>query len=384
MTAEATNAVHDALKATPLNALHRRLGAKMVGFAGYEMPLNYPGGIIKEHLHTREKAGLFDVSHMGQAILSGRDHETVAAALEKLVAADILSLKPGMQRYTQLLNDQGGIIDDLMVARTAAGPEGCLHLVVNAARRALDFIHIESRIGHAVRLDPLSDKALMALQGPSAAEVMARHSPAAARLGFMSVAETTFHGIPCFVSRSGYTGEDGFEISVAAQQAEAIFGLLVTEPEVIPVGLGARDTLRLEAGLCLYGQDIDETTSPVEAGLQWSIGRRRREHGGFPGAARILRELAEGPQRVRVGLVLEGRAAAREGALVFTPEGNEIGRITSGAFSPSLGQAIAMGYVSPQHAAPGASLRVEIRGNAVAAQVTQMPFVPHRYVRHKS
>jgi aminomethyltransferase len=384
MTSEATTAAYAALNTTPLYALHRRLGAKMVGFAGYDMPVSYPGGIIKEHLHTREQAGIFDVSHMGQAVLSGRDHETVAAALETLVAADILALKPGAQRYTQLLNDQGGIIDDLMVARPAGSAGGRLHLVVNAARKTVDFLHIEAMIGHRVRLDPLPEQALLALQGPKAAQVMARHAPAAAGLDFMGIAEVTVHGIPCLISRSGYTGEDGFEISLAARHAEDLFRLLVTEPEVIPVGLGARDTLRLEAGLCLYGQDIDETTSPVEAGLEWSIGKRRREQSGFPGAARIRRELAEGPARRRIGLKLEGRAAARAGAVVMTPEGQEIGRITSGAFSPSLGQAIAMGYVPPDYAAPGMQLRVEIRGSAVEARVTKMPFVAHRYVRHKS
>jgi len=384
MTSEAITATHPALSTTPLYALHRRLGAKMVSFAGYDMPVSYPGGILKEHLHTREQAGIFDVSHMGQAVLSGRDHETVAAALETLVAADILALKPGAQRYTQLLNDQGGIIDDLMVARPAAGPDGRLHLVVNAARKTVDFLHIEAMIGHRVRLDPLPEQALIAVQGPKAVEVMARHAPAAAELGFMGAAEVTVHGIPCLISRSGYTGEDGFEISLAACHAEDLFRLLVTEPEVIPIGLGARDTLRLEAGLCLYGQDIDETTSPVEAGLEWSIGKRRRGEGGFPGAARIRRELAEGPTRRRIGLKLEGRAAARAGSAVMTPQGEEIGRITSGAFSPSLGQAIAMGYVPTDYAAPGQQLRVEIRGSAVEAWVTQLPFVAHRYVRHKS
>jgi aminomethyltransferase len=367
------------LDLTPLYALHSELGAKVVAFAGYAMPLQYAAGIVKEHLHVRSAAGLFDVSHMGQARLSGPDFETAAAALEALVPGDILGLKPGRLRYTQLLNAQGGMIDDLMAARDPDG-QG-LWLVVNASRKAIDFAHISAALPANVKLTPTPERALLALQGPKAARVLARSIPGAERLGFMASASFHLGPEPVLVSRSGYTGEDGFEISVGAPFAEGMARRLLAEPEVLPIGLGARDTLRLEAGLCLYGQDMDEATSPVEAGLSFSIGKRRRTGGGFRGAERVLRELAEGPKRIRAGLKLEGRAAARTGMAVTEAAGHVIGQVTSGAFTPSAAASVAMAYVPAGYAAPGTQLAVEIRGAPVTARIVQMPFVPHNYVR---
>ncbi|MCP8939247.1 glycine cleavage system aminomethyltransferase GcvT [Alsobacter sp. SYSU M60028] len=370
------------IRTTPLNARHRALGARMVPFAGYDMPVQYPTGILAEHLWTRENAGLFDVSHMGQAFLVAESHEAAARALETLCAADILNLKPGQQRYTQLLDDEGGIIDDLMVTRSAEPEEdGVLMLVVNAAGKEQDYAHIEARLPAGVRLMQAPHRALLALQGPKAAEVLARHCPDAAEMGFMTAKSTTFDSIPVHVSRSGYTGEDGYEISVKAKKLEAVADALLAEPEVKPIGLGARDSLRLEAGLCLYGHDIDRTTSPVEAGLVWSMQKRRREEGGFPGAARIQRELAEGPKRVRVGILPEGRAPAREGTVITAPDGREVGIVTSGGFGPSLNAPLAMGYVEPAMSAPGTELSLMVRGKALPARVAPMPFVPNRYFR---
>jgi aminomethyltransferase len=367
------------LRLTPLNALHRELGAKLVPFAGYEMPLQYAAGIVKEHLHVRSAAGLFDVSHMGQAGLSGPDFETAAAAFEGLVPGDILGLKPGRLRYTQILNAEGGMIDDLMVSRDREG-QG-LWLVVNASRKEIDFAYVSQALPANVKLTPAPDQALLALQGPKAAAVLSRLIPGAEKLGFMENA--TFHrgAEPLLISRSGYTGEDGFEISVRASCAESLARSLLAEPEVLPIGLGARDTLRLEAGLCLYGQDMDEAVSPVEAGLSFSIGKRRRAGGGFPGSERVLCELAEGPKRVRIGLRLEGRAAARAGMTVSDAAGNPAGQVTSGAFTPSAAASIAMAYVPAGNAAPGTELAAVIRGAPVPARVVPMPFVPHRYVR---
>ena len=363
------------LRVTPLFALHRELGAKLVPFAGYEMPLQYANGIVKEHHHVRSAAVFFDVSHMGQARLSAPDFGAAAAALERLVPGDIAGLKPGRLRYTQLLNESGGIIDDLMVARDADGAG--VSLVVNASRKEIDFAHIAGRLPAGMRLDPEPNRALIALQGPQAAAVLSRLFPGVEALGFMT------GGVfgPVSVSRSGYTGEDGFEISVAADGAEALARRILSEPEVLPIGLGARDTLRLEAGLPLYGQDMDETASPVEAGLTFSIGKRRRSEGGFLGADRVLRELSEGPKRIRVGLKLEGRAAARHGMRILDPAGNPVGEITSGAFTPTAAASIATGYVHTGLSKPGTRLAVEIRSAAVPAGVTNMPFVPHRYVR---
>ena len=364
------------LRVTPLNALHREIGAKLVPFAGYEMPLQYASGIVKEHNHVRSAAGLFDVSHMGQARLAGADFRTMAAVLERLVPGDLLGLKPGQIRYTQLLNESGGIIDDLMVARDGDG-EG-ISLVVNASRKEIDFAHIAERLPASMSLHPEPNRALIALQGPQSAAVLSRLLPGVEALSFMT---SGVFGPVVSVSRSGYTGEDGFEISVETEGAEALARRILSEPEVLPIGLGARDTLRLEAGLPLYGQDMDETVSPVEAGLAFSIGKRRRSEGGFPGADRVLRELAEGPRRIRVGLKLEGRSAARHGMRVLDSAGNPVGEITSGAFTPSAAASIATGYVPAVLSKSGTRLAVEIRGAAVPAQVTSMPFVPHRYVR---
>ncbi|MQA66745.1 MAG: glycine cleavage system aminomethyltransferase GcvT [Alphaproteobacteria bacterium] len=363
----------DALLRTPLHALHRELGAKMVPFAGYDMPVQYPDGILKEHLHCRASAGLFDVSHMGQARIDGAG---AVAAFEALVPGDIAALAPGRMRYTMFTDDSAGILDDLMVA---AREDGGLVVVLNAACKADDMAHLEAGLTGGARATLMDDRALLALQGPKAADVMARFAPGAEGMKFMSAAEMAIAGIDCFVSRSGYTGEDGYEISVAASGAEALARRLLAEPEVVPIGLGARDTLRLEAGLCLYGHDIDTTTTPVEAGLAWTISKRRRAEGGFPGAARIQRELAEGPARKRVGIRPEGRAPARDGTAVSDSAGHAVGTITSGGFSPSLGAPVAMGYVASSAAAPGTALALDVRGRALAARVADLPFVPHRY-----
>jgi aminomethyltransferase len=372
-SAQATN-----LDRTPLHALHQRLQARLVPFAGYEMPVQYPSGIVAEHLHTRDAAGLFDVSHMGQAMLTGPDHASVARAIERLVPADISGLEPGQIRYSQLTNADGGIIDDLMITRSAE--DGRLMLVVNASRKAVDYDWLRRNL-EGVSLEPVEDRALIALQGPKAAEVMARHCSEAVDLAFMTAAQASFDGIECVVSRSGYTGEDGFEISVPEGHAGGLAGALLGEPEVKPIGLGARDSLRLEAGLCLYGHDIDETTSPVEAGLVWSIGKRRRSEGGFMGAERILRELADGPARKRVGIRPEGRAPAREGAAIQAQDGTALGTVTSGGFGPSVGAPIAMGYVAPEAAKPDTALDLVVRGKPIAARVAKLPFVAHRYRR---
>jgi aminomethyltransferase len=370
------------LKQTPLHALHLELGAKMVPFAGYEMPVSFPQGLLKEHLHTRDAAGLFDVSHMGQAMLTGPSHAVTAAALERLVPGEIAGLKPGQQRYTHLLTGKGGIIDDLMVTRGAAPrDDGSLLLIVNAARKQVDYPHIAGALPPGVALLPMAARALLALQGPAAAQILGGLCPEAARLGFMAARHLQVAGIDCHISRSGYTGEDGFEISVAADCAEELARALLADERVAPVGLGARDTLRLEAGLCLYGHDIDETTSPVEADLAWSIGKRRREEGGFPGSERVLRELAEGPPRRRVGLKLAGRAPAREGCEIAAADGAPLGKVTSGSFAPSVGGPVAMGYVTRSHSEPGTPLTIIIRGTPHPATVVPMPFTPHRYFR---
>lgn len=373
------------LLSTPLTDLHRELGARLVPFAGYEMPVQYPAGIIAEHSHTREKAGLFDVSHMGQAWLIGPDHATTARALEAMVPSDVAVLKPGRQRYTVLLNAEGGIVDDLMVARPqGAENDGRLFLVVNASRKAVDYELIAANLPGNVKLEPIEDRALIALQGPMAAEVMAAHAPAAADMAFMGVAEMEFDGIAVYVSRSGYTGEDGYEISVPAGAAEPLARALLADERVAPIGLGARDSLRLEAGLCLYGHDLDETTSPVEGAITFVLQKRRKDEASFPGAARILSELAEGPSRVRVGLTLAGRAPAREGAEIRAADGSAIGVLTSGGFAPTLGAPIAMGYVDPAHAGVGTPVKLVVRGRELEASVAAMPFVPQRYHRKPS
>ena len=368
------------LAVTPLHDLHLRLGARMVPFAGYDMPVQYRDGIIAEHAHTRAAAGLFDVSHMGQAFLAGPDHETTARALEALVPADIVNLAPGRQRYTQLLNGEGGILDDLMVTRSADPAEdGVLMLVVNASRKHDDYAHIEARLPAGAKLLRAPHRALIALQGPKAAGVLARHARDAAGLAFMSAASTRFDGIECHISRSGYTGEDGFEISANAKRIGAIAERLLEDASVKPVGLGARDSLRLEAGLCLYGHDIDATTSPIEAGLAWSVQKRRRAEGGFPGADRIAGELENGTARQRVGLLPEGRAPAREGTEIRATDGSAIGTVTSGGFGPTVGGPVAMGYVTRRFAEPGTPVMLLVRGKELVAKVVPLPFVPHRY-----
>ena len=371
MTLTETAAV---LKRTPLYALHRELGAKMVPFAGYEMPVQYPGGILAEHLHTRSQAGLFDVSHMGQIRLRGAG---CVAALEELIPSDLAALAPMGMRYTLLLNKAGGILDDLMATRL---PDG-LFLVVNAARKEADFAHLEDRLGGRANTEPLADRALLALQGPAAAAVLSRFVEGIARLRFMSATEATIGGVNCLVTRSGYTGEDGFEISLPGAEGEALARQLLAEPEVSPVGLGARDSLRLEAGLCLYGHDIDETTTPIEADLAWTIGKRRRAEGGFPGAEIVLQQLAEGARRKRVGIRPAGRAPAREDTQIVDASRNRLGHVTSGGFGPSVGGPVAMGYVDNRHAAEGTPLELLVRGTPRPARVARLPFVPTRYYR---
>ena len=371
---------------TPVHALHVALGARMVPFAGYDMPVQYPTGIIAEHTHTRSAAGLFDVSHMGQGWLIGPDHETTARALETLVPADIVSLQPGQQRYSQLLNDDGGCIDDLMVSRSALpDTEGRLFLIVNAARKAVDFAHLRARLPAGVTVDERPDWALLALQGPKATDVLERLLPGVAGLSFMTGRpfKITLSGRTSgvYVTRSGYTGEDGFEVSVANEDAPGLWAALIDQDEVRPIGLGARDSLRLEAGLCLYGHELDETISPVEAALTWSIQKRRRAEGGFPGAARIQKELAEGPSRIRVGIRPDGRAPARDGTEIVGEDGRAIGIVTSGGFGPTVGGPVAMGFVQPAFKAPGTALTLTVRGKPLAAQVARLPFVPNGYKR---
>jgi aminomethyltransferase len=346
----------------------------MVPFAGYEMPVQYPPGILAEHLHTRSQVGLFDVSHMGQLRLAGGDP---AKALEALVPGDLLALASWRMRYTLLLNEAGGILDDLMATRLQDG----FFLVVNAARKAADLAHLSARLGRRTTVELLEDRALLALQGPAAAAALSHCCEGIAQLGFMSAMETTLAGYQCLVTRSGYTGEDGFEISAPAVGATAVAEMLLARPEVRPIGLGARDSLRLEAGLCLYGHDIDETTTPIEAGLAWTIGKRRRAEGGFLGVATVLRQLAEGATRMRVGILPDGRAPAREDTPVVDTAGAKLGRVTSGGFGPSVGGPIAMGYVDSRYAAPGTRLAVLMRGSARPARVVRLPFVPHRYFR---
>ena len=370
------------LQKTPLHALHVARAGRMVPFAGYEMPVQYADGIIAEHNHVRDQAGLFDVSHMGQAFLVGADHETVARALETLVGGDILGLAPGRQRYTQLLDDNGGILDDLMVTRPADPAEdGVLFLVVNAATKEADYAHLSARLPAGVRLLRADHRALVAVQGQAALRAVGRHCPDVVPMPFMTAITTRFDGIDCHISRSGYTGEDGFEISCKATRVRAIVERLLSEPSVKLIGLGARDSLRLEAGLCLYGHDIDTSTSPVEAALAWSIGKRRREGGGFPGAERVQRELRDGASRKRVGIKPEGRAPAREGTEIKSAEGETIGKVTSGGFGPSVNGPVAMGYVEAKFVAPGTPVTLIVRGKPLVASVVALPFVPHRYVR---
>jgi aminomethyltransferase len=361
-------------KQTVLYALHQELGGKIVPFAGYALPVQYSAGIMAEHKQAREAAALFDVSHMGQLRLEGADR---IAALEALVPADLASLAVGRQRYSFFTNDAGGILDDLMISNQGDG----LFLVVNAACKQADIAHLKAGLEGEVTLTELSDRALIALQGPMAADVLARLAPAVRTLAFMDCKPVDIDGAACLVSRSGYTGEDGFEISVPAERAEALARRLLAQEEVAPVGLGARDSLRLEAGLCLYGHDIDETTTPVEADLTWAIQKRRRLEGGFPGAAVVQRQLAEGAPRRRVGLQPQGRAPVREGAELQNDKGEVVGKVTSGGFGPTAGAPVAMGYVTTGLAAEGTPLNAMVRGKPLPCRVAALPFVPHNYFR---
>lgn len=363
----------DAEKTLPLDGWHRARGARMVGFAGYDMPIQYEG-IIAEHKWTRAHAGLFDVSHMGQLIVAGAGAEK---ALESLLPADLAILKDGRLRYSLLLTVEGGIIDDLMVTRRGEH----FYLVVNGATKEGDIAHLEARLPLPIVVDHMKEQALLALQGPKAVDALARLAPGVAGLTFMSGGAFDIEGARAWISRSGYTGEDGFEISILARDAEKVADLLAAEPEVKPIGLGARDSLRLEAGLPLYGHDLGYDTTPVEADLTFALSKRRREAGGFPGWHRIATELAEGPIRKRVGLAIEGRQPVREGAIMVDGEGNEVGKVTSGGFSPSLEAPIAMAYVPLAYAAPGTKVSLAARGKLFTGIVTPMPFVPHRYQR---
>jgi aminomethyltransferase len=370
------------LHRTPLYDLHVSLGARIVPFAGYEMPVQYPTGIIAEHNWTREHTGLFDVSHMGQCFVIGPDFATAAAAMEKIVPADIAGLAPHQQRYSQLLNEEGGILDDMMITRSAyAGHEGWLYLVVNAARKTEDYAWIAAHLPAGVTFKPGQGMALIALQGPTAEAVLAKHVPAVRDLKFMHYHAAEIGGAHAHISRSGYTGEDGFEISVLDKDVVKLWQLLLADPEVKPIGLGARDSLRLEAGLCLYGHDIDETTSPVEGDLVWSIGKRRRSAGGFIGDKRVLAEIASGPKRKRVGIKPEGRAPAREGTIITDDKGREIGTVTSGGFGPTVNGPVAMGYVEAAYAMPGTKLSLIVRDKPLPAAVVALPFAPHHYKR---
>ena len=373
------------LKRTPLHALHVSLGAKMVPFAGYEMPVQFAEGVLREHLHTRASVGLFDVSHMGQIALrakSGRV-EDAALSLERLVPQDIVAVAPGRQRYAQFTNEDGGILDDLMVANFGDH----LFLVVNAACKDADEAHLREKLSDVCVIEPLADRALLALQGPRAETVLAKYSAGVPAMKFMDAGARKVASFDCFMSRSGYTGEDGFEISVPAEHAEQLATLLLTDSDVLPIGLGARDSLRLEAGLCLYGHDIDPTTTPVEGALEWSIQKSRRaggaRAGGFPGAGKVLQQLGSGAPRRRVGLKPEGRAPVREGAPLFADAASptRIGAVTSGGFGPSLNSPVAMGYLPTDLAGTGTQVFAEVRGQRLPLRVAAIPFVPNTYKR---
>jgi aminomethyltransferase len=378
------------LKTVVLNDRHLALDGRMVPFGGYSLPVQYPTGIVAEHKWTREHTGLFDVSHMGPCFLvltekTGEpeaDHAAIAALVEPLVCGDISGLKPGQIRYTLLLNEAGGILDDLMMARSPLYA-GSLYIVVNAGTKEADFALLQGAVAGKAQFLRADDGALLALQGPEAAAVLAALVPAAADLGFMHYGTWEWRGARLIISRSGYTGEDGFEILCAADRAGELWDALLSDARVKPVGLGARDSLRLEAGLPLYGHDLDATVSPTEAGLKFAVSRRRREAGDFPGASRIVREFGGELERIRVGLLVDG-APAREGAEILDAAGSVIGKVTSGGFSPTLGRAISLGFVPPAHAAPDAQLQVSVRGRVQPAQAAELPFVPHRYVRKAS
>ena len=368
------------LRSTPLHALHLELGARMVPFAGYSMPVQYPAGLMAEHLHTREAAGLFDVSHMGQLRLEGAD---AAAAFESLMPVDVIGLAAGKQRYGLLLTDEGTIIDDLMFVNRADD----LFVIVNGACKEGDIAHMQQRIGSRCKVIPMPERALLALQGPKAVDALQRIVPGVDRLVFMTGAAYDWQGADLFITRSGYTGEDGFEISVPDDRAEAFARALLGQPEVLPIGLGARNSLRLEAGLCLYGNDIDTTTTPVEAGLNWAMQKVRRtggeRAGGFPGADKVLGQL-DGTVpvgRKRVGLVALERVPVREHTELQDASGRKVGEVTSGLLGPTIDKPVAMAYVAPEHAAPGTRLNAIVRGRPVPMEVSPMPFVPQRYHR---
>ncbi|MFK4058022.1 glycine cleavage system aminomethyltransferase GcvT [Brevundimonas sp. NPDC046655] len=363
-----------ALKTTPLNAAHRALGARMVGFGGYDMPVQYEG-VLTEHRWTREHAGLFDVSHMGQAKITGAD---AIQQFQRFVPGDYEILKAGKQKYSLLLNAEGGIMDDLMAGKP---DHDGLYVVVNAGNKDADFAFLNANLAGDAKLTVLDDRALLAIQGPEAAEVMAKHEPVLADMGFMDSARLMLFGVDCYVSRSGYTGEDGYEISVPNADAERVWNLLLSDARVKPIGLGARDSLRLEAGLPLHGHDIDASTSPVEGALTFALSKSRKEAADFNGAETILKQLADSPSRVRIGLHVKEGAPAREGAEIADMDGNVIGKITSGGPSPTLGHNIAMGYVPPAFAELGSDLKVIVRGKPAAAEVVATPFVATRYYR---
>ncbi|MEM6415147.1 MAG: glycine cleavage system aminomethyltransferase GcvT [Pseudomonadota bacterium] len=385
-----TVAGNSELKRTPLHAWHLALGAKMTPFAGYDMPIQYADGVLKEHLHTRAAAGLFDVSHMGQAWLHLKDksvsgdaaHRTIAAALETVSPGEFQKLKPGSLRYSVLLNDEGGIVDDFMTTRPPdAAHAGLLFLVLNAACKERDFTLLKNAIGHLADLEIADDRALLAIQGPKAAEIVDRLFPGAGAQKFMSMSYGAFRGQSVYISRCGYTGEDGFELSIINSYAEELAEKLLAEGDVAPIGLGARDSLRLEAGLCLYGHDLDETTSPVEGNIAFAIGKRRKVEGGFPGASRIQRELEKRPSRLRVGIKPAGRAPARDGAKVVDNDGAEIGVITSGGFAPSLNAPIAMGYIDATKSAVGTKVGLLVRNRTLDAEIVPLPFITPNYFR---
>ncbi|MEJ1163884.1 glycine cleavage system aminomethyltransferase GcvT [Variovorax sp. CCNWLW186] len=391
MAASASSSSDAPLLKTPLHDLHVELGARMVPFAGYSMPVQYPAGLMAEHKHTRDAAGLFDISHMGQLRLVGPD---AAAAFETLMPVDVIDLAPGKQRYGLLLNDEGGILDDLMFFNEG---HGSIFVIVNGACKVADLAHIQQKIGARCDVQPMPDHALLALQGPQAATVLARLSPGIERFVFMTGGAVQIGGIPAFATRSGYTGEDGFEISVAGKDADALARLLLAQPEVKPIGLGARNSLRLEAGLCLYGNDIDTTTTPVEASLNWAIQKVRRtggaREGGFPGAAKVLAQLAAATagaagrtdhdtlKRKRVGLVALERVPVRDGTLLQSFEGRDIGIVTSGLLGPTADRPVAMGYVATAFSEPGTRVQAIVRGKPVPMEVSTLPFVPTRYYR---
>lgn len=358
-------------KQTPLYNLHLELNAKMVEFAGYQMPVQYPKGILHEHLHCRSQAGFFDISHMGQCLILGNG---AVSELERLTPSDISGLKVGQQKYTVLTNQNGGIIDDIIVTRTYSG----LMLIVNGTCKEKDFSYLKTHLSKLCEFKELSEQALFALQGSAAATIMQKFSPSAAQLTFMQACETEINGIPCHISRSGYTGEDGFEISVPNNEAEKLARLFLTEKEVEPIGLGARDTLRLEAGLCLYGHELNETITPVEARLQWLI---KKGHQQFPGAEKILSQLQHGSETIRVGLLVDSKIPVREGCVITDAENNKVGYVTSGSFSPSLGKPIAMAMLNRNCAGLGNTLYTKVRDHQIAVTVTKLPFIPHRYRR---